>query len=242
MDYLLFVIIFITLFFTLRTNYKISNLQEKQKKNLQRQKEDFTLLFSKVNKNMESLEKKMVFFQKSLNDLKENQEITAQKNLNVLKKQLIAVKNDTDLIKTIYLKPQKKSEPANGNFLTAEQGLIKQKPERSSEENALNEQVDYLDSFNQKIKEKLKQMSGDEIWILKQLLAQEPLDWQNISELDEEIAMPKFKIPKLSRQFIIDGLPILMIKNAGDKMYVKWGEGLTTDKIEEIQKEIRGDW
>jgi len=242
MDYLLLGIIFITLFFTLRTNYKISNLQEKQKKSQQHQKEEIVQSFSKVNKNIESLEKKMVFFQKTLNHLNDNQDIIAQKNLNILKKQLVALKNDTDLIKTIYLKPQKNKKEDNDKLLKNDQEIKESETEKKTQGNTLNEQDNYLDTFNQKIKEKLMHMNADEIWILKQLLTQEPLNWQNISELDDEIAMPKFKIPKMSRQFIIDGLPILMIKNAGDKMYVKWGEGLTTDKIKEIQKEIRGDW
>ncbi|MEA1884835.1 MAG: hypothetical protein U9N62_10005 [Thermotogota bacterium] len=243
MDYLLLGIILFILFFSLRTNYKISNLEEKLKKNNQKQKEDMEKTLSKIKVINESMEKKIVFLQKTLNDFRENQDKSTLKSQNVLKKQLATIKNDTELIKTLYLKPDKKLQETNDTVelgKNKEATAVKETPLEDS--NTIKQEEKYVELFSEKVKEKLKKMSGDEIWLLKQLLSQAPLQWQNVSEMEDEVSMPKFKIPKLSRQFIIDGLPILMIKHAGDKMFVKWGEGLTSDKIVDVQNEIRGDW
>jgi len=200
-------------------------------------------ILSKLHSQIDSVEKKMTVLHKSMNDFKDNNDKSASKNLNALKKQIAAVKNDTDLIKSLYLKPDKKGEDKTSLSTTKENGQSHQIRETSPKETQVSAQeTNYQEEFIVKVKEKLKNMTGDEIWILKQLLNREPLIWQNVSELQDEIAMPQFQIPKLSRKFIIDGLPVLMIKNAGDKMLVKWGEGLTTDKIEWVQTQIRGDW
>lgn len=243
MDYLLAGMVLVTMFFTLRSNYKISNLEEKQKKLNQQQKEDVVRVLSKVHMNVEAMDKKMVFFQKSLNDLKNSNDMIAKKNLSILKKQLDSIKGDTDLIKSIYLKPEANNNEKKEQLLvneTNKTSIIQEKKEKETE--STTQEKNYIETFNSKVKEKVKNMSPDEKWILKQLLINDPLNWQNVSELEDDVEMLKFKIPKLSRQFIIDGLPILMIKHAGEKMYVKWGEGLTREKMENIQNEIRGDW
>ncbi|MFW6248304.1 MAG: hypothetical protein ACOC4J_00875 [Bacteroidota bacterium] len=243
MDYLLAGMVLVTMFFTLRSNYKISNLEEKQKKLNQQQKEDVVRVLSKVHMNVEAMDKKMVFFQKSLNDLKNSNDMIAKKNLSILKKQLDSIKGDTDLIKSIYLKPEANNNEKKEQLLvneTNKTSIIQEKKEKETE--STTQEKNYIETFNSKVKEKVKNMSPDEKWILKQLLINDPLNWQNVSELEDDVEMLKFKIPKLSRQFIIDGLPILMIKHAGEKMYVKWGEGLTREKMENIQNEIGGDW
>lgn len=243
MDYLLLGMILFILFFSLRTNYKISNLEERQKKNSQKQKEEMEKTLSKIKVINESMEKKIVFLQKTFNDFREYQDNANLKYQNAFKKQLTTIKNDTELIKTLYLKPDKKSQETNDTDKLAEikdSTAVKETP--SEDSNTITQEEKHVDLFSEKVKEKLKKMSGDEIWLLKQFLTQAPMQWQNVSEIEDEVSMPKFKIPKLSRQFIIDGLPILMIKHAGDKMFVKWGEGLTSDKIEDIQKVIRGEW
>ncbi len=233
----------VTLFFSLRTNYKISNVEEKQRKLNQKSKEDFDKAIIKLNTKIDSVEKRLVFLQKMISDNKVNHESVSTKNLNLLKKLLLALKGDTDLIKTMYLKADIKKQKSPNH--TSDQSLPLQSDDQEQkdlseppvvEENAIHQ------NFHDKIKEKLEKMSNNEIWLLKQLLAQEPYSWQTISQLQEEVNMPQFQIPKLSRKFIIDGLPVLMIKNAGDKMLVKWGDGLTEEKIKAIQEEVRGDW
>jgi len=243
MDYLIMGFVLFVLFFALRTNYKISNLEEGHKKSAQRLSQEVEKIFSKIKMDVESIEKKIVFLQKTLNEMKESNDQSAAKNLNIVKKQLAAVKSDTDLIKSIYLKPEHKSVKTQTSKTLETQNKVLPSEERNTKEfKKETTEKNYNKAFGKKLREKIQNLNGDEIWILKQLLAQEPLAWQNISDLEDDVAMPKFKIPKLSRQFIIDGLPILMIKHAGEKMYVKWGDGLTKDKIEDIQKEMRGDW
>lgn len=242
MDYLLIGIVLFVLFFSLRTNYKISNFEEMLKRMNHQNKVEEKNNVSKIIAKIDSLEKRTVVLQKLQHDYQESNDLTSTKNLTVLRKELSSIKNDIDLIKTIYLK----TSPNNGEqevkttkeiSETAE--LFETEPHLkkiSAPENKTNE------DFHVKVKEKLENMNGDEIWILRQLLSQEPLMWQNVVEMHDDISMPQFQIPKLSRKFIIDGLPVLMIKNAGDKMLVKWGDGLTEDKIGIIKNEIRGDW
>lgn len=241
MDYLFLGIVLVTLFFSLRTNYKISNVEEKQRKRNQQNKEDLDKTIVKLNTKIDSMEKRIIFLQKMISDYKESHELISSKNISLLKKHLLALKSDTDLIKSIYLKADiKKQQNSNHSSNESIQSELQQK--EIVEQQQVVEVKSTQQDFQEKIKEKLQNMSGDEIWLLKQLLAQEPLSWQTISQLQEEVSMPQFQIPKLSRKFIIDGLPVLMIKNAGDKMLVKWGDGLTADKIKVIQNEIRGDW
>ncbi len=241
MDYLILGIVLVTLFFSLRTNYKISNVEEKQRKRNQQCKEDLDKTIVKLNTKVDSMEKRLIFLQKMISDYKESHESVSSKNINLLKKQLLALKSDTDLIKSIYLKTDiKKQQNSNHSSNESIQTELQQK--EVVEQQPVVEVKSTQQDFHEKIKEKLQNMSGDEIWLLKQILSQEPLSWQTISQLQEEVSMPQFQIPKLSRKFIIDGLPVLMIKNAGDKMLVKWGDGLTADKIKAIQNEIRGDW
>ena len=242
MDYLLIGIVLFVLFFSLRTNYKISNFEEMLKRMNHQNKVEEKNNVSKIIAKIDSLEKRTVVLQKLQHDYQESNDLTSTKNLTVLRKELSSIKNDIDLIKTIYLK----TSPNNGEqevkttkeiSETAE--LFETEPHLkkiSPPENKTNE------DFHVKVKEKLENMNGDEIWILRQLLSQEPLMWQNVVEMHDDISMPQFQIPKLSRKFIIDGLPVVMIKNAGDKMRVKWGDGLTEDKIGIIKNEIRGDW
>lgn len=242
MDYLLTGIVLITLFFSLRTNYKISDFEENQKKINQKQKEEYEKLITNLIKSIHSIDKKLIFFQKTINDLKEDHDKSSMKNLNLLKKQLSGIKNDTDLMKTLYLKSNSKTETDKSRSKNEPDpfSLIKQKQTVGVVSMPIIQEK--KESFSDKVNEKLKNLDGDERWILKQILGQEHGKWQNISDLETDVSMPKFKIPKLSRQFMIEGLPILMIKHAGDKMFVKWGEGLTDEKIEDIRNEIRGDY
>src|SRR6056297_2137143 len=110
MDYLLLGIVCITLFFSLRTNYKLSNFEEEQRKVNRQNKDEMGKILSKLHSQIDSVEKKMTVLHKSMNDFKDNNDKSESKNLNALKKQIAAVKNDTDLIKSLYLKPDKKGE------------------------------------------------------------------------------------------------------------------------------------
>lgn len=236
MDYITTGAILLVLFFTLRTNYKISDYYERHKKKNASDGETIKKVYSNLLEKTDSLEKRMVILHKLLKDNNEKTDEQARTNLKSVQCELNQIIRDIDIIKSFFLKQSvksgdiaKRNQDEKTNINTIE------KSTREVKKNIIHNE------FSEKIKEKLSHMDTNEIWVLKQIVEKEPESWHNVGDFDYESSNAQFQIPKMSRKLIVDGLPILKIKNVSDKMIIKWGEGFTIEKKNTIQNELRGE-
>ncbi len=236
MDYITTGAILLVLFFTLRTNYKISDYYERHKKKNASDGETNKKVYSNLLIKTDSLEKRIVILQKMLKEIKEETYEQSGKNLKLVQDEIAQIKSDTDIIKSLFLKQSVKQDIVK--ISDKDENTSAQLDEESTQE---IEKSNINLGFDEKIKEKLSHMDANEIWLLKQIVEKEPESWHSIGDFDYESSTAQFQIPKMSRKLIVDGLPILKIKNVSDKMLIKWGEGLTSEKKSTILEEIRGE-
>lgn len=260
MEIIIIILMVLILFFVLRTNYKLSEHEEKMKNILDDEIQKSTSINTQLLEKITSLEQKFLFYQNQLNDsLSENDSQFNLRNRKI-NRELEQIKADTDIIKSFYLKrsvkktseihstnvyseePKKDTKEISSNIVKSriENKNITKKTQSVKKEIAIPVSS-VSEDFKNNIKEKIENMTLHEMWILKQIFEKTPEEWFNAAEIETDQSNITFIMPKLSRKFIVDGVPIIKIKTLRDKMMIKWGESLTDEKREIVLKGIRGE-
>jgi len=271
MDFIIIILAVLILFFIMRTNYKLSEHEEKTRRVLNEDIKNFSSVNEELLQRITSIENKISFYQNQLNDLmSENNSQNTQRNRRIAK-ELEQIKNDTDIIKSLHLKrsikksdekiqktffePQEpereiRSRPqiARVNSESANDEVKEEKHEKEVlqtvpvEKKSEGKPVSSEDGiFKKNIDEKIGNLTIDDIVLLKQVFGKPNGIWFNSAEIEEDQANNQFVLPKLSRKLIVDGVPVIQIKTLRDKMMIMWGESLTDSKVEIVLNAIRGE-
>jgi hypothetical protein len=249
MEIIIIILIVLILFFVLRTNYKLSEHEEKTKNILDDEIQKSISVNTQILEKVTSLEQKFIFYQNQLNDsLSDNDSQISLRNRKI-NRELEQIKADTDIIKSFYLKRSvKKTSEIPSTDVHREEP---KKDAKGISSNVVKSRIEnknitipvssVSEDFKNNIKEKIENMTLHEMWILKQIFEKTPEEWFNAAEIETDQSNITFIMPKLSRKFIVDGVPIIKIKTLRDKMMIKWGESLTDEKREIVLKGIRGE-
>lgn len=213
MDWLLLILIGGSLFFTLMSNFKMARIEEqyqKQAKQALLEKEDWKSQWMAKDKAMHQI----------LN------EIQQQLKASIVEFQTIAtqaIRKDLRALEQIFNRIQEQLESIKDQLQEdshpspAPPALIKQ----ASEENH-----DRSSKFLSAILSRIDAFSPEEKQLVTKVFRTEASRWHKPSETGISETTSKLVFPLLGRKLIINGVPLIKIKDAGGSVKFIWGDGL----------------
>ncbi len=135
MDFIIIILTVLILFLILRTNYRLSEHEEKTRKVLDEDIKHFASINDELLQRITAIENKISFYQNQLNDLiSENNSQNHQRNRRI-SKELEQIKSDTDIIKSLHLKRSIKrtDEKSNSNSsMLPDHEIMKEKKKKTT--------------------------------------------------------------------------------------------------------------
>jgi len=244
MEYIYVVISGLALFFIVMSNYKVSRVEENQKCHEENIKKLIDLVNS-VEENQKMLSQKIDgLVELPVNDTANKSNV----NMGNFKNELISIdrkiSNLHSLVGKIKTNPEKavnsnvnKQDSKKTNFDVPQKKQTNKSEMSNDKKNipAEDENVD-VDSeilFNRFII-KYNQITEDERFVINRILKNSPATWERI-EIDfmQEKTL-RFILPLLCRKFILDGVPLIKMKEIGGGFKVIWGESFHENFLKRI--------
>lgn len=248
MEYLLLVISGLSLFLIVMSNFKVSRVEEIQKRHEDTQKS--------INETMNSIIslQKRIFETLNENSPEESAEHAYGGDTNLsVKNELLNMDRKISNIQSIL----KKMETNRNERSFNDSNVMNASKKTFSIENKLNStsensqvkviqeiqndivEIEAKEDRNMEIKFnkfiiKYNNVTEDEKFILNRILKNSPGNWEKIEPEFMKDTTLRFILPMLCRKFIIDGVPLLKMKEIAGSFKVIWGESYPDALVQRI--------
>jgi hypothetical protein len=226
MEWLLVILIAGSLFFTLMGNFKISRLEEHSQKQAE---EAFT---EREKWKNQWIEKDKAIHQ-TLNDIQHQLKESIEEFQTIA---IQAIRKDIRSLEQVFARIQQQIESMKDHL--QEETIPDQSspvPEQPTElKPSFEEPAAPANRFLPSILERMRSFSSDEEHLMIKVFQTEASRWHRPSEAGISETTSKLIFPLLGRKLIINGVPIVKMKESGGFVKFLWGDGLADAEQESI--------
>jgi len=199
-------------------NFKISRVEEKLLKKI-------SLLEDNLKKAAESSSKKENAESSAgfiLPEKKPNENV--EKEIKKVGNLLLSIENKIRDIERRFSDIQKQEKTEESEIFREIKPQIIKKQENIKEEKKLSSGGIFMKSFL----EKYSKVSVDEKKVVSRLFKIQPGNWVKTDQLEIKETMERFLVPLLCRKFVLDGVPLIKMKDVGGKLKIVWGDSFVS--------------
>ena len=233
MDLLILSVLLLTVFLLLRTNLKISEHDEGNKKNLNRVLAEQEKGERTLQTRLEIIEKRIITMEKSVQESVPTEKSKESRAVSQVKisELLSEIGSLKDILKDIKTET-KDSRERTANTERSKKTDRQSQPfgENREESDQQNVPLKKNNGFRNQFDKRVQQLNSKERWLSRLIVEKKPGEWYPIADITQDDKNYIFVIPKLSRKLITDGIPVIKMKTVKDKLYAMWGETLTKEK------------